>query len=146
MKYLDPKTVLFLEAKTREEALTALVAQLDKAKKLKDRDAFLNAVLKREELVSTGIGMGVAIPHAKLPGYKQFFIAIGVQKGEGIPWDAVDGAPVKLIFLIGGPEEKQNEYLQILSSITIALKSEEKRKAAINAQTPEELIELFAHS
>ena len=62
----------------------------------------------------TGIGIGVAIPHAKLEGYSDFFIAIGVQKKKGIDWNALDGSDVKLIFMIGGPENKQTEYLKIL--------------------------------
>jgi len=72
-------------------------------------------MLEREKIVSTGIGMGVAIPHAKLTSVEDFFIAIGILS-KGVQWNALDGGPVRLIFMIGGPDDKQTAYLQILSS------------------------------
>ncbi len=141
-EYLSPNQISFLRATTRDAALHELVALLAAAAKLTDQAAFLDAVLAREKIVSTGIGMGVAIPHAKLPGYQDFFIAIGLQK-QGIPWDAIDGGPVSLIFLVGGPDDKQTEYLQILSRLTTALKDRKRRKSLLAAETSEEVIALF---
>ncbi len=143
VKYLSKKTIVFLQSTTRDEALCELISQLESAKMLKDKQAFFEAILAREGVVSTGIGMGVAIPHAKLAGYKDFFIAVGIQREEGIPWNSLDGAPVRLVFLIGGPDDKQTEYLQILSRLTTAIKSPERRKAVLNVESPKELIELF---
>jgi PTS system nitrogen regulatory IIA component len=117
---------------------------LEKAGKIKHRDAFYHAILEREKIVSTGIGLGVAVPHAKLEGYQEFFIAIGIQKKKGIEWNALDGAPVKLIFMIGGPENRQTEYLKILSHLTMAIKNEERRKKILKAVSPSDVIELFA--
>jgi nitrogen PTS system EIIA component len=142
--YLDRRAILFLNSTERDRALSELVDVLDRLEKLRDRDAFLAAVLAREKIVSTGIGMGVAIPHAKLPGYERFFIAIGIQK-QGIPWDALDGAPVRMVFLVGGPDDKQTEYLQLLSRITVAIKDRERRKALLQAQTVEEILALFRY-
>ena len=117
--------VRFLDARNRDQALHYLASQLKQAGKIDNEHAFYEAILRREKIVSTGIGMGVAIPHAKLETYHQFFIAVGIQKsGAGIEWDALDGAPVKLIFMIGGPADRQTEYLQILSGLTAAIKDE----------------------
>lgn len=145
MKYLIPNAIVFLDTTDRDEVLHTLVDKLGKAKKIKDTNAFFEAILAREKIISTGIGMGVAIPHAKLSGYKNFFIAIGIQKTAGIPWNSLDGAPVRLVFLIGGPDNQQNEYLQILSSLTNAIKQEELRQKLLLTQTPEEVISLFNH-
>lgn len=142
MHYLDPSFILFLDHPTRDEALQSLVDALYAAKKLKDPHSFLHAILEREKIVTTGIGMGVAIPHAKLADYNDFFIAVAVVK-EGISWDSIDHAPVRLIFLIGGPDDKQTEYLQILSCLTLAIKDEERRKKLLNAKNPEVIINLF---
>src|ERR1700733_2581258 len=120
-KNLDKRLIVFLETHTRDEALRALIDCLDNNGKLKEKETFYQAVLAREKIVSTGIGMGVAVPHAKLPLYDEFFIVIGIQK-QGIEWKALDGAPVRLIFLIGGPDDKQTEYLQLLSRLTLAIK------------------------
>lgn len=142
-RYLNSKTVVFLEDTSRDAALKALVNILAKAKKLKNPDEYYEAILAREKIVSTGIGMGVAIPHAKLATYKDFFIAIGIQKNEGIMWDSLDGAPVRLVFMIGGPDDKQTDYLKILSSLTAAIKDLDRRKELLVAQTPEQVIALF---
>lgn len=86
--------------------------------------------------------MGVAIPHAKLPGYDDFFISIGILQ-KGVDWHALDGAPVRLIFMIGGPDDKQTEYLRILSSLTYTLKNEELRKKILTLNSPEAIMELL---
>jgi PTS system nitrogen regulatory IIA component len=141
-KYLDEKCLVFLQVDERDKAISVLVDTLDKAKKLKDKKAFQQAILEREKIISTGIGMGVAIPHAKLPGYETFFIAIGIHH-KGILWDSLDGMPVRLIFMIGGPEDKQTEYLQLLSRLTLTIKDEERRKKILQSQSKEEIIGLF---
>jgi len=76
--YLEDRLVAFLDVDTRNEAIDVLIEVLDQAGKLPDRAVFRNALLHREQLVSTGIGMGVAVPHAKLTGLSEFFIAIGM--------------------------------------------------------------------
>ncbi len=141
-RYLDPKLVERLDLNERDEVLHALVDLLDHQGKLKDKEAFFQAILEREKIVSTGIGMGVAIPHAKLPGYRDFFVAIGVHP-KGIVWESLDGVPVRLVFMIGGPDDKQTEYLQLLSHLTLAIKDEERRKKILQLTDPEEMMALF---
>lgn len=143
-QYLDQNLVAFLDVKNQQEALSQLINLLDVQEKLIDKKAFFHAILGREKIVSTGIGIGVAIPHAKLPGYDDFFIAIGLQKGESIPWNALDGLPVRIIFMIGGPENQQTKYLNILSLITLSIKDEMRRKNLMKAETPQEVIEIFS--
>ena len=140
--YLDEKLIIFLDVDDQKDALNRLVNLLDQEKKLLNRRDFYEAILKRESIVSTGIGMGVAVPHAKLPGYKTFFIAIGIHP-KGIAWDALDGAPVRLIFMIGGPDDKQTEYLQLLSRLTLAIKDEGRRKKMLQLKQPSEMMALF---
>ena len=141
-KYLDPRLIKVLEAESRDAALKELVEILDFEGKLKNKELFYQAILEREQIVSTGIGMGIAVPHAKLSGYKTFFIAIGVHQ-RGIEWDALDGAPVRIVFMIGGPDDKQTEYLQLLSRLTLAIKDEERRKKILQLNKPEDIIVLF---
>lgn len=140
--YLDESLITFLNATTRDEALATLVKSLDSADKLPDSNAFLTAITEREDVVSTGIGMGVAIPHAKLPNFTEFFIAIGIL-AESVDWNALDGMPVRLIFMIGGPDDKQTEYLQILSGLTLMIRDEEKKKKLLQERDPKAIIELF---
>lgn len=141
--YLDERLVLFLNADTRDGAIAELVQALEDAGKLKNKRAFHEAILDREKIVSTGIGLSVAVPHAKLEGYENFFIVIGIQRKKGIEWNALDSHPVRLIFMIGGPDDRQTEYLQILSHLTTAIKKEDRRKKLLKTLDPREVIGLF---
>jgi PTS system nitrogen regulatory IIA component len=141
-KYLNRDLILFLKAHTRDEALQELVTAAHEAGQLTETEVFYRALINREHVVTTGIGMGVAIPHAKLPILDDFFIVIGVLK-KGVDWKALDGTPVRLIFMIGGPDDKQTEYLQILSGLTAAIKDEQRRKKMAIATMPEEVLALF---
>ena len=144
--YLDPRLVVFLDLATRDEAVDALIDVLHSEGKLKDSEGFRKAIFHREQLVSTGIGMGVAIPHAKMPFFSDFFIILGIQRKKGLDWNALDKVPVRLIFMIGGPEDKQTEYLQILSLLTGAIKDAELRKELLKASSAEEVVSLFSES
>lgn len=141
-EYLDEQLVCLLDVSTRDEVLGALTEVAASAGKLKEKEGFYRAIIEREKIISTGIGMGVAIPHAKLPDYNDFFIAVGITR-HGIEWNSLDKNPVRLIFLIGGPDDKQTEYLKILSSLTLAIKDEERRKRILKLTSPEEIITLF---
>ncbi len=141
--YLDDRLVVFLQAGTQQRAIDELIEALQLANQLKDRQRFHQAILDREKIVSTGIGLGVAIPHAKLPGYQEFFIAIGIQEGQGIEWNSLDGSQVHLIFMIGGPDNRQTEYLNILSRLTMAIKDSQRRKALLKATSAKQVIDLF---
>lgn len=141
--YLDDRLVVFLNVSTQQEALDELIEALDAAHKLKDKPAFRKAIIDREKLVSTGIGLSVAVPHAKLPEYEDFFIAIGIQSNRGIEWNSLDGSQVHLIFMIGGPDNRQTEYLRILSRLTVAVKNSERRKDLLKAVSARQVIDLF---
>lgn len=141
-KYIDPSLILFMTVDTRDEALHKLVNHIGLQGKLEDQESFFKAIVERERIVSTGIGMGVAIPHAKLPGYDEFFIAIGILQ-KGVEWQSLDASPVRLVFMIGGPDDKQTEYLQLLSALTVAIKNEELRKKLLTLNSPEDILKLF---
>lgn len=140
--YLHPDLIFFLAVETRDQALKEIIDGLHAVGKVEEPKAFYQAVIEREKIVSTGIGMGIAIPHAKLPAYDQFFIALGILH-KGVDWQALDHAPVRLIFLLGGPDDKQTEYLQILSSLTSAIKNESFRKKLLTLNSKEDIVELF---
>ncbi len=143
-EYLDSDLIAFLEVDTRDEAIDELIDLLDAEHHLPDKESFRKAIFYRENLVSTGIGMGIAIPHAKIKKLTDFFIAIGIQQKKGLDWNALDKAPVRLIFMIGGPEDRQTEYLQILSLLTTAIRDVEMRKKLLNASSPKEVLKLFS--
>lgn len=144
--YLHPKLIAFTDFEKRDEVIGFLVDLLEKEGYLpRIKDSFKSAIFQREELISTGIGLGVAIPHAKLQEFTDFFIAIAIQQKKGIDWQALDKAPVRFVFMIGGPEEQQTEYLQILSLLTSAIREADLRKKLLHAKSPQEVIDFFSH-
>ena len=139
---LRSELISFLQVKTRDEVIEKLASSVHEAGLLLDRDKFLQAVFSREALMSTGIGLQVAIPHAKLDTIDRFFISVGLLQTP-IEWYSIDSEPVSVVFLIGGPAQKQTQYLQILSQITLAIKDEGKREHLLLAKTPKEVVDLF---
>ena len=130
--------VCFLEAKTKEDAVRSMVSELDM-----ERRGVFEAVMQREKVISTGIGMGIAIPHAKISGLDEFSVVIGIVKHEGIEWDAIDHLLVKLIILICGPDNKHREYLHLLSRLTKTIKLESVRQELFLAKDQEEIVKIF---
>jgi len=142
---LDPDLICYLDSKTRDDTLDALIDLASASKKLTNKQSFREGIFERESIISTGIGVGVAIPHAKMSDIDEFFLCVGVLS-EPVDWDAIDKMPVRLVFLIGGPENRQTQYLQILSQLTYAIKDEDKRKQMIFSNCPADILELFSDS
>ena len=141
---IKKENVVFLETIDMVDTIEVLTENAINNQKIKDKERFKNAVLEREELVSTGIGLGVALPHTKSKDIEEFFIVIGINK-EGIDWDAIDRNPVGIVFLIGGPEaeDSQKEYLQIVSKLMLLIKNKERRISLLNSENAQEIADIF---
>lgn len=135
-------SVCFIETDGVDETIKILVEKACEKGWVKNRDIFEKAVLEREKLVSTGIGFGISIPHAKLTDIDNFFIVVGLSK-KGLDWDAIDRKPVRAVFLIGGPEGQQTKYLKMISKLILLIKKEERRNEIFSAKNEQEFIELF---
>ena len=98
-----------------------------------DYGDILAAVQEREGVLSTGIGFGIAIPHAKSPTINQLSLVSGVS-AEPIPFDAIDGEPVRLFFLLVGPEAAAGSHVKALSRIARLARRETVREALIKAE------------
>ena len=130
---------LGVDASTREEALDALIDLQVASGKIADRDAYREAVLAREAETSTAVGDGVAIPHAKTPAVKApGLVAITVP--GGVDWNAPDGEPSDLMFLIAARDDQANEHLEVLSKLATLLVHEEVPAGLRAAKTPEEFL------
>lgn len=139
---LDEKSIVFLDALSKENAISIMVEKAFETGKISDADEFRDALIGRENLVSTAIGLSVAIPHAKLDSINDFFIMIGIIK-KPVDWDAIDLLPVKIVILIGGPSNKQTEYLQILSRLMLLIKNKARREKLFSAKSAEDVLSKF---
>lgn len=97
----------------------------------------LGAVEEREAVLSTGIGFGVAIPHARSPQVRELSLVCGVSPSP-VPFDAIDGEPVRLFFLIVGPESSAGQHVKVLSRIARLVRRESLRQQLCEAKTPDE--------
>jgi PTS system nitrogen regulatory IIA component len=141
--YLSAQDVVFLDDAARRAAIEALIRTAGENDHVPDVDAFSTAIFERESILSTGVGSGVAVPHAKLPGIEEFFVVVGVSARE-VEWDAPDKKPVRIVFLIGGPADQQTKYLQLLAKIMLVVKNDALRRRLLEAASPEEVISTFS--
>lgn len=141
---IKKESVVFLKSPDMKDTIEILTNNAFENKKIENKEMFKKVILDREELVSTGIGLGVALPHAKAKDIAEFFIIVGINK-DGIDWDAIDRNPVGIVFMIGGPETEnsQKEYLQIVSKLMLLIKNKERRTNLLNAETAEEVADIF---
>lgn len=133
-----------LRATDRDGVIAELVTSLDKAKRLKrgKRDEIIDAVIKRENEASTGMGKGVAVPHVKHPGVKEVVAAIG-KSSMGIDFSALDKQPVYSVILLVSPVDNPDKHLQAMESIFRHLQHEKFRKFLRQCQRPEQIEDLL---
>ena len=133
-----------LSAASKEEALAKLTDLLYESGALSDRDAFLEDVLNREAVSTTGIGNGIAIPHGKSANVKETTVAIGRLKDE-VEWESVDDKPVKLIVLLAvNEEDKTGVHVKLLSGMARKLAAEQTCKRLLDAKDADEIIRIFS--
>jgi mannitol/fructose-specific phosphotransferase system IIA component (Ntr-type) len=121
-----------LESRTKKEVIAELVDLMVSVKKLPHRDAIYEALIEREEVGSTGIGHGVALPHAKCAEVKEICVSCGISP-EGIDFDALDREPVHIFFMILAPRSAPGQHLKIMSILTRFLSREAAREEIIKA-------------
>ncbi len=132
------------KAKNKQDCIKKLADLISLSVEELDSDAIFEALMERENSGSTGFDSGIAIPHAKLKGLKEFSVCIAVSK-KGIDFDSIDKKKSFLFFVIIGPEERTNEHLQILAQISRLSRNRNTQKELHNAKNVEALIEAFIH-
>lgn len=142
-KFSDENLVSFgIQATTKEAAIDELVELAASSNMVKDKDRLLIDVKEREELVTTGVGYGVAFPHAKTRSVKGIVIAFG-RSEQGIEFDAMDHKPVKLFFLIAAPEDAIGQHLNVMARLSYLMKSAENRQKLLDASSPGDVLALM---
>jgi PTS system nitrogen regulatory IIA component len=133
---------MHLESKTKKDVIKELVEGLVKSGKVKDKKKMVQTLMEREELGSTGIGQGIAIPHGKSDTVSDLAAAFGLSP-EGIGFDSLDGEPVNIFFLLVAPEGAAGAHLKALARISSLLKDKYFRKSLLAAKAPEDVIKII---
>jgi len=136
---IPPERVILLDATTKEEALRRLSAVVATSPDVTDGAKLLAAIHEREKIMSTGIGLGIAIPHAKIPSVRDFVVGFA-KIDQGIDFNSLDGKPVHFVVMIAGPDHQQERYLQLLARITLKLKDAAVRRRLAEAGTVDEIL------
>ncbi len=131
-----------MESTGKDKAMEELVDVIASAGMLKDRDAVLKAVVERESQQSTGLGEGIAIPHARTDAVNEPVLCIGIAP-EGIEFEALDGKPSSLFFMILAPSDMASAHIEILTEIAKITRSSAFCRLLRSSKTPDEVMELF---
>jgi len=141
---LNEDHVLFMKKDDKKKILEQMIQNLSSSSNITNQEAFSQAVFDREKIISTGIGLGIAIPHVKIDSVNDVTIGIGICP-EGVEWDALDNQPVQIVVLIAANADQHQLYLRLLSKIVLVLKKKERREKLIEADDPHVVLTQFSN-
>ena len=140
---LSPNRIVFINQSTKRDALVELATNLATAPQVKYEQELVTEILKREELMSTAIGRGIAIPHVRLASVTDLVMSVGICKSNQLDFQTID-TPVRLLIMIAAAYNQHAYYLQTLSYFSSKLKNAELLSALLQSKTPAEAYELLA--
>lgn len=140
---LDPETVFpDLKANDKAEILDKLISSLKSKVSNGELEKIRSAVIERENIMSTGVGKGLAIPHGKTPGIEETYAAFAILK-EPVDYEAIDDQPVNMVFLLVGPQSSNSLHIKMLSRISRLMNNSDFRERLRNCKTADEIIDQF---
>ena len=133
-----------LTADDKEGVVRKMVQALSNCQQIEagEQDSIVSAIMKREELGSTGIGRGIAVPHTKHPSVDRLVGTVGVSR-EGIDFDSLDGEKVQLFFLLISPPDRPGDHLRALENISRQLRNETFCKFLKQSKTADDIMQLL---
>lgn len=137
--------VVGLRSNRKFDALRELTAVFDNDDAVTDPKAFLSNLILREKQSSTGIGKGVAVPHAHEDSIRRQILAIGIST-QGIDFDSIDGEPVRVVAILGTPRKHQKQHMELLAALSRLLQHEQVREALVAAADAAEVTDIFKRS
>ncbi|MCL1993322.1 MAG: PTS sugar transporter subunit IIA [Spirochaetes bacterium] len=141
--FLAPERVAFINYANKRDAILALVENIATAPQVKNKQELAAEILKREELMSTAIGRGIAIPHIRLSSVTDLVVSVGISGTDITDFHPLDDEPVRLVLMIAAATNQHAYYLQVLSYFSARLKNRELGNALVKATTAQEVIDLI---
>ena len=136
---ISPERIIFLDCSSKKEALLALVDNISSAPQIGNPEELSCEILKREELMSTAIGRGIAIPHIRLASISDMVISVGISRTDILDFVTMDDEPVRLLLMIAAAYNQHAHYLQTLSFFSVRLKDENIRNAILASNNSTEV-------
>jgi PTS system nitrogen regulatory IIA component len=129
---LSPERILLGDFQSKADVLEALVERLAATEFVQDPEAFRREIMSREELMSTGIGFQVAVPHVRIPSVTGLVMAVAISSNDLPDYASLDDAPIRIVCMVGAREDQHVQYLQTLQSISRALRDEATRQSLLD--------------
>ena len=142
---LSPERIIFINHTTKRDALVELSNNLATAPQIKDARELQSEIIKREELMSTAIGRGIAIPHVRLSSVTDLVMSVGICKNDIIDFQTIDDEGVRLLIMIAAAYNQHAYYLQTLSFFSSKLKNRDLRDSLLGAKDAMEAYALFTN-
>ncbi|MDR1566160.1 MAG: PTS sugar transporter subunit IIA [Treponema sp.] len=140
---ISPDRIIFLDYPSKRDALAALGGNISTAPQIKNSQELLREILKRDELMSTAIGRGIAIPHVRLSSVTDLVASVGISRTDIMDFQTLDDEPVRILIMIAAAYNQHAYYLQTLSFFSARLKNRKLRNALLSAKTPRKVYTLL---
>ena len=134
--FIEGSVICDLKNREKYAAIHELLTKAPVFRKIKDISLFEKVVVERERKLSTGLGHGVAFAHGKTDTVDKLYVACGISK-QGIEYEALDGKPVYLLFLVANPPDGHADYLKLISALSRIVRNDEFRENMISITDPE---------
>ena len=143
---ISPDRIVFLDHAAKRDALLTLADNLATAPQIKNREELSSEIIKREELMSTAIGKGIAIPHVRLSSVTDLVVSVGISRKDIVDFQVLDDEPVRLLFMIAAAYNQHAYYLQTLSFFSARLKNRDLRQALLAADSVDAVYKLLLNT
>ena len=140
---LSPERVSVLPSMDKTKLLKIMIAQLSETPQVEDPQALEEGIFHRESLMSTGIGLGIGVPHVRLPSVHSPVMAAALCQGPVLNYESLDGQDVRLVFMIAAGKDQHAEHLRLLSFISSRLRDQVLRESLLNAADAETFYHLL---
>ncbi len=140
---ISPGRIVFLNCSSKREALLSLTENISTAQEITNPQELSREILKREELMSTAIGCGIAIPHVRLSSISDLVISVGISRADIMDFQTLDGEPVRLLLMIAAAYNQHAYYLQTLSFFSARLKNGELRNTLLASNDSQEVYRIL---
>ncbi len=140
---LKPEHVMLMEVDSKDAALMQMIDGLDQSGAIGDRDAVAEGIFQREKLMSTGIGLGIGIPHVRMDGIENLLMAVGVSTLDIVDYESLDSQPVRVIFMILAGKDQHTMHIKTMAAIGGRLKNPVLREMLVQACDAETIYSLL---
>jgi PTS system nitrogen regulatory IIA component len=140
---LDPSRIIFITETKKDAVLHKLADILSKDSRIHDGTELITAIQRREELMSTGIGLGVGVPHVRIDSVDDIVMAVGICAEPVSDYESLDDEPVRIICMIAANSSQHAKHIKLLSAVSKLLKDSGTRQKIISASSAQEVFSIF---